>query len=180
MAKKKKWYEVEAPKPFENKVIAEIPASDPKHLIGRTIEVNLIDLIPDTNKFYMKLYFKITEVDTRCRTEFIGHDYFRERIYRIIQKGIKKISSIEDITTKDGKKIRIKSITIVGGKTPSSIMKKIRADISNTLKEIANKATLNDILNMLISDELERTIKDNCNKIYPTNKVEVYRSEVLL
>ena len=178
MASKKKWYEVEAPKMFENKVIAETPASDSKHLIGRTIEVNLIDLVKDTNKFYMKIYFKIIEVDSKCRNEFVGHAYFRDRIYRMVQKGVKKVNSIDDVVTKDSKKIRIKSMAVVGMTVPTSIKNKIRLEISKTMKDVAKKYALDEILQMIINNELERLARDKCSKIYPTAKVEVYKSEV--
>ena len=51
MAIKKTWYEILAPKEFGEAVIAETPTANPKHLIGRKINISLtkrIKIIKDS------------------------------------------------------------------------------------------------------------------------------------
>ena len=65
MAKKlkgKEWYVLIAPKLFKEKQIGETPVGDPKTLMGRKIDVHIINLIDDLSKYYIKFYFKVKEI----------------------------------------------------------------------------------------------------------------------
>ena len=52
--KGKKWYTISTPKLFGGKVIAEIPAGDPKTIVGRTLTAFLSDLTGDPSKYFYK------------------------------------------------------------------------------------------------------------------------------
>jgi len=179
MPVKKKWIEIALPKIFGNMVIAEALTSDPKSLIGKKIEVSLPEISMEFSKFYMKLYFKIVDVNGKCRTEFVGHDCFKERIYRIVQRRRSRIDSIGNYETKDGKKIRIKAILIVGRRIRTSLKSKLRNKMSETIKKYVTKNNLDNLVNMIVNGELESLIKKECKKIYPVSTVEIYKSELL-
>lgn len=59
MALKKQWYDIVAPKMFGEPVIGETLAVEPKHLIGRVLQVSLLEVIKDYSKFYIKLNLRI-------------------------------------------------------------------------------------------------------------------------
>ena len=73
--KAKEWYQVHAPRMFNETVIGETPSADPDYLIGRQAEVTVQDLTGDFSKMHIKLKFKIVETDGHeAKTELIGHD----------------------------------------------------------------------------------------------------------
>ena len=63
MVLKKQWYEILSPKMFGEKVIGETPAVDSKQLVNRTVEVNLMNLINDYSKFYVKIHLQVEKVE---------------------------------------------------------------------------------------------------------------------
>ncbi len=114
MALKKQWYEIVAPKVFGEKVIGETLCNDPKNLVGRKIEVSLLDLARDFSKFYIKLQFQVERIDgSRAYTKFVGHDCLRERIYRMVQRRARRVDIIQDARTKDGFLLRVKTVFIL-------------------------------------------------------------------
>ena len=89
LAIKKQWYEIVAPKMFGEKVVGETLAVEPKQLIGRKIETNLVELSKDFSKFYVKLHFQINNVEgNKAYTKLVGHDVMRERIYRMVKRRV--------------------------------------------------------------------------------------------
>ena len=87
MALKKKWYEIISPKMFGEKRVGDTLSVDPSGLIGRKIEVSMLELSNSYQKFYVKACFQIVHVDgDRAFTKFVGHDIMRERLYRMVQR----------------------------------------------------------------------------------------------
>ena len=81
MAIKKQWYEIISPKMFGEKVVGETLAVDPKSLVGRKIEVSLMELSRNYSQFYIKLEFRVEKVEgNKAFTTFVGHDIMRERV----------------------------------------------------------------------------------------------------
>ena len=111
MAVKKEWYTIEAPDMFGNKVVGETPSLDSKNLVNRVLEVNLMEIENNYKRFFIKLKFKINEVeDKKVKTKFIGHDSMSERIYRMVQRNTRRVDVIQNVETKDGRKLRVKTI----------------------------------------------------------------------
>lgn len=179
MALKKNWYEIVAPKMFGEQVVGETLAVDAKQLVGRKINVSLMELGRDYNKFYIKLAFQIDRVDgTKAFTKLVGHDVMSERVSRMVQRRIRRVDCIQDIKTKDGVPLRIKTVLILMRRVGTSIKSSVRQRIEEVVESIAKEKTLEEIIHMIISDELQRTIYDECRKIYPVSGVEVRKSEV--
>ena len=88
---------------FGSKVIGETPAFDSKNVIGRIYEASLVELTGNMNKFYIKVKLKIHKIDGfKAYTIFVGHEYTRDRIYRLVQRRSERIDVIKDIKLKDG------------------------------------------------------------------------------
>jgi len=93
LAEKKKWYQIVAPKMFDEKPLAETLAAEPEQLIGRTIEVSLMNLTKDYSRFYMKMLFQVERVEGDIAyTKFVGHDVMRDRIYRMVQRRVRRVA----------------------------------------------------------------------------------------
>jgi len=103
----KGWYTILAPKMFKERIIGETPVGDPKTLMNRRLDVHLINLIDDLSKYYIKIFFKIKEIkEDKAYTEFDGLECLRDYISRLIRYGITRIDTIQNLTTKDGKKLK--------------------------------------------------------------------------
>jgi len=181
VAIKKIWYEIIAPKIVGEITVGETPAADPKQLIGRIVNVSVADIDRKHPKFYLKLAFQIENVEgTKAFTKFVGHDILSERIYRMVQRRSSRIDSIEDLVTKDGVKLRIKPLMILPSKVATSVKHDVRRIMTETVRKIVSENTLEDIVKMILSDEIQRTIREECKKLYPVGMVEIRKSEVLV
>lgn len=180
MALKKQWYEIIAPKLFGGKVIGETLAVEPKSLIGRMLEVSLLEVTRDYSKFYIKLRFRIDKVDgQKALTTFIGHDTMRERVYRMVQRYGRRVDVIEDITTKDGVSMRIKIVFVLLKRVGTSMKDATRKVAREKVVEIASNTNFEELINMIIKGDVAQQIKRACDKVYPIASIEVHKSEIL-
>jgi len=180
MALRKQWYEIISPKMFGEKVVGETLASDPRQLIGRTIEVSLMELSRDFSRFYIKLVFQITEVNgQKARTKFIGHDTMYERVYRMVQRHTRRVDVIQDVVTKDNIKVRVKLIFTLLRRVNTSLKTDARALAKEIIETAAKENSFEDFINMIIKGELQQVIRKGCGKIYPVGNIEIRKTEVL-
>ena len=180
MAVKKQWYEILAPKMFGAPAIAETLAADPKQLIGRTLYVSLPEISEDFAKFYVKLKVQIESVEgTKANTKLMGHDVMRERIYRMVQRYIRRVDCIQDVTTKDGVKLRIKTLLILIKRVGTSRKDAVRKMCKEFVAEVAKETDCEDLMFMIIKGELQQMVRRACSKAYPIGNIEIRKTEVL-
>ena len=180
MVLKKQWYEILSPKMFGEKVIGETPAVDSKQLVNRTVEVNLMNLINDYSKFYVKIHLQVEKVENhKAYTKFIGHEVVRERIYRMIQRRLRRVDCITDVETKDGKKIRVKLVFSLVKRVNNSIKSAARKKAKESVEKAVKENDLEGLIKAVTSGSLQETIRKDVKKIYPVGNLEIRKSEVL-
>jgi small subunit ribosomal protein S3Ae len=178
--KAKEWYNVHAPKMFNEIVIGETPAADPGLLIGRTAEVTVQDLTGDFSKMHIKLKFKIVEANGHeAKTAFIGHDLTSDYVRRLTRRKKTKTDHVVDVVTFDHFGLRIKTMSIAERRIQSSQEEGMRNIIEVTLKEMAEKMTLSDIVKAIISGELAKDLAKACRVVIPMKRLEIRKSEIL-
>ncbi|MDR3283081.1 MAG: 30S ribosomal protein S3ae [Candidatus Methanoplasma sp.] len=178
--KAKEWYNVHAPRMFNETVIGETPASDPELLIGRTAEVTVQDLTGDFSKMHIKLKFKITGVDGHeAKTAFIGHDLTSDHVRRLTRRKKTKTDHVVDVTTSDGYFIRIKTMSIAERRIQTSQEVGMRGCIGVALNEIAKETTLSGIVKSIISGDLSKDVARACRVVIPIKRIEIRKTEVL-
>ncbi len=179
-AKAKVWYEIIAPKVFNEMVIGKTMASDPELLIGRRITVSLMELTNNFSKYYMKFTFKIIKVEgDKAFTRFDGSECLRDYISRMVLRRVRRIDTIQDLTTKDGIKIRVKCITITSRKMRTNTEKIMRKKIQELVKEEVENSTLDEVVLKIVNDGIKQKVLKEARKIYPVRNFEVRKTEVL-
>lgn len=180
MAEKKKWYEIFAPKMFDEKPVAETLAADPENLIGRTIEVSLLNLSKDYSRFFVKLLFRIERVEgEKAYTKFVGHDVMRDRIYRMVQRRVRRVDVVQDVRTKDGVNVRVKTVLTLSRRVNTSLKRVARKIAHNYVIHVAELVPFNDLMKMIIKGDLQKAIKKECSRAYPVTEVEIRKTELL-
>jgi len=179
-AKAKEWYAIVAPKLFDNREIGRTMVAEPEQLIGRKISISLLELMNNFNKFYVKFTFKIVKVEgTSANVEFDGSEVLRDYVSRMVLKRVRRIDTVQDLQTKDGKKIRVKGLAIISKKVKSTMEKLIRSQISENLRKEVTETNFDDFVMTLTTDELKSKILREARKIYPVRNFEVRKTEVL-
>lgn len=179
MALKKQWYEIVAPKMFGEKVVGETLAVDSKSLLGRTVQVNIVEVSKDFSRFFVKLNFKITDVSgSTAKTKLIGHEVMSERVYRIVQRHTRRVDVIQDVVTKDNVKLRIKTVFTLARRVNTALKTAARAAAYELIEKTAKQSNFEDLMQSVIKGELQQKIRRECNKIYPVANVEIRKTEV--
>jgi len=169
-----------APESFGGNAIAETPATDPKTLVGRTVEVSLTDLLGQQGKDYQKLRFRIERVDGRnAYTKFNGYVCIREFISRVIRKRLQKVEIIGDVKTKDDWILQISAVAVMNRNVEKQIQKKVRIWVGNLLSETAGKSGIDDFVKFIIAGSIQHKVKKQGSRIYPVRFFEISKIEVL-
>ena len=178
--KAKEWYNVHAPRMFNETVIGETPAVEPELLIGRQAEVTVQDLTGDFSKMHIKLKFKICDVDGHeAKTEFMGHDLTSDHVRRLTRRKKTKTDHVVDVTTADGYVVRIKTMAIADRRIQSSQEDAMRAAIGEYLVNFAKEKKLSDVVKAVISGDMSKDTAKACHVIVPIKRVEIRKTEVL-
>ena len=178
--KAKNWYSLIAPSMFGKAKIAETPADDPEKVLGRTVEVSLQELTGDFAKAHIKLIFKVVDVrGLEAHTVFIGHETTTDYVKRMARRHKSKIDGVFDVTTKDGKRIRVKPSAYTGKRIQSSQKRAIRAVMKQVIETLAQNNTLDDFVKAMLNGEIGRQTYKLSKTIYPIKRVEVHKSELL-
>ncbi|MDI6721070.1 MAG: 30S ribosomal protein S3ae [Candidatus Aenigmarchaeota archaeon] len=180
MALKKKWYEIVSPKMFGEKKIGETLSVDPSSLIGRKIEVSMLEIANNYQRFYIKPQFQIVHVEgDKALTKFIGHDVMRERVYRMVQLHGRRVDCIQEVTTKDGVKVRVKTVFILIKRVGTSMKNSCRAYATRVVEDAAKETGFEDFVKMIVEGELQQRVRREVTKIYPVGNIEIRKTEVI-
>jgi small subunit ribosomal protein S3Ae len=178
--KTKDWFTIVAPKYFGEKELGKSFSAEPTDLIGRRFTVNAADLTNNFSKFYVKFFFKVVKVDgKKAFTEFDGLECMRDYISRMVLYYVKRMDAVQDLTTKDGVKLRVKSLVIA----PKGIGEKSRRELKKKTVEMmadfVQNSTVEEFIKKVLSDETKNRIFQELRKIHPMRYFEVRKVEVL-
>jgi small subunit ribosomal protein S3Ae len=180
MAIKKQWYEIISPKMFGEKVVGETMSVDAKSLIGRKISVSLMEISRNYSQFYIKLELQIEKVEGgKAFTKFVGHDIMRERVYRMVQRHGRRVDVVQDVTTKDGVKMRIKTVFMLISRVGTSLKNSARSCAKEYIAEISKEKKFEELMDMIIKGEMQFHIRKLCSKVYPVGNVEIRKTELV-
>jgi len=178
--KAKEWLKVVAPKFFEEKVIGKFLVSEEKHAIGRRVIVNTLELTNNSSKYYLNFFFRIVKVEKdTAYTEFDGFECTRDYISRMVLHRVKRIDVVQDILTKDGVKLRVKSLVVAQkgiGEKSRKMMKKRAAEM---VSEFVQNSSIEDFLRKTMTDEAKNRISQELRRVYPLRYFEIRKVEVL-
>ena len=177
--KAKEWYKVLAPRMFNEVEIGETPAAESQMLIGRSAEVTVQDLMGDFSKMHIKLRFKITSVDgMNAKTSFVGHDLTSDYVRRLTRRKKTKTDHVVDIVTKDGFKIRVKTMSVAERRIQTTQEEAIRRITGETLVKMGQEMGISDIVKSIVSGDMSKDLAKACRVIIPIKRIEIRRTEV--
>lgn len=178
--KGKDWFNILSPSEFGAKIVGQTPTTDPKSLVGRTLEVGVPEITGDETKYYMKVGLRVTKIEGKtCFTSFNGMECTRDHLLRMVRKRNQKIEHIIDVVTKDGWLIRIKPWIILNGKPAKSVETEIRHMVSNFFNTFAKENDINALLKKIFTTEIQMTLRKMGSKLYPVRFSEISRIKVL-
>lgn len=178
--KGKDWFDILSPASFGSKLLHKTPTTDPNSLMGRVIEVGVPDLTGDQTKYYMKIMFRVKEINEgKALTEFYGFGCAKEYVFRIVRRGSQRVDSNLLVSTKDGYKLRIGFIGVLNRNVETSLKSRFRKFVEDSLRENAEKITLDDFVKAVLAGVIQKKIKKRGSSIYPVRFSEIRKIELI-
>ncbi len=178
--KRKKWFKVIAPKEFDNKELAETPAEKEKTVMGRTIKANLGDLTGERQKRHITVKFKVFEVQGQmAHTQLVEHVVTPGYVIRLVRRRSSKIEAVQTVTTKDGKKMKIKTIALSQKKLDKRQETAIRKGLIDGIEKSAAEKDFSPFIQLVVFGVLASKMFKDLKKIAPLKRVEIARALVL-
>ncbi len=166
---------------FGNKEVSITFTPNEENLINRRFFVPLIFLVEKSDKYYLKVWFRIKEVkDGKAYTVFDGIDCIRSYLQSLVYKGIKVQEIYINAETKDKNKFRIKYLITYDGKPSRRQRKEIAKRVEEVTKENLEKSdTKTFINNYVITNRYLAWVSKAIRKIYPPKTITIRKIERL-
>ena len=166
--KKKIWVSILAPKQFNNIEIGETLCEEPKQLLGRNIDVNLMVLTNDPKKQNVFVKLLVNEVkDDKVYTGFVGYSISPSYIRRVSKRAKIKFDESFVCISKDNVNVRIKVLVLFKNRLKSSVASLMRKEIRDYVSEVVKNNEFEKIVNLGLNQGLQKDIKSKINKVYP-------------
>ncbi|MFB6209643.1 MAG: hypothetical protein ABEJ56_05930 [Candidatus Nanohaloarchaea archaeon] len=176
----KNWYEIQIPDVFDEDSVSETPAEKDSQVVGRTVSENLTELMDGSEKYYVDVELKVTDVEgNKAFSEINGMECSSEYVSRMIRKRSNRLDLVEDFETADGRKVRIKIVGATVKKTSTQTLKAVRNRITEIIDERTSENDYNQLMEQIFMDELQQELRDEVNDIYPFRELEVRKTELL-
>ncbi|MBN2421207.1 hypothetical protein JXB27_02915 [Candidatus Woesearchaeota archaeon] len=177
--KMKRWYRVIAPAVFGNGQIGETIAAEESQLIGRTITTSLMNVIGDPKKQSLIGTFEIVSVNQgNAETKLKKLEIAPPSVRRMIRKGKERLDMSFLCATKDNVVVRLKPLLLTRGKTGGSVLTKIRHLADAVSRVEASKVSFDELVHSILSNRLQKMIKQRVNRLYPLRSVEIRALEI--
>jgi small subunit ribosomal protein S3Ae len=178
--KKKKWFSLTAPSFFNSQSLGETVAEEPEMVMKRSIVVNAADLTNQSKLRHIALRFQVSNVQgQKAQTQLVGHEIQDSYLRRLVRRRSSKIQVVEDVSLKDGEKVRVKAVTITGRKASRAQESEIRRIMKEELKNSAANKPFDQFVQELIFGTASSNIFKAVKKIVPIKRIEINKSLVL-
>lgn len=178
--KKKKWYQLIAPKEYDSQVVGETLAIEKEELIGKKVAVNLMYLTKNPKKQNISVTFTITEVkDHNCSLKTSQFEIIPSSIKRLVRSGRDRIDDSFIVKSKDGVYARVKPLLITKSHQPQSIQTKIRMQATQFLREQAASMEFESFVKAIVEAKMQKSLRDVLNKAALMRNAEIRRIDLI-
>ena len=172
--KKKQWYQIIAPKQFEEGVLGETLVSDPQMMLGKALSHNLMNLTSDPKRQNINIYFKVVSVEGgKGLTSIVGYEIIPSSVKRFVRRNSEKMNLSFECETADNIPVRIKPLVITKADVKGSVAAKMRNVIVQNLIKTIKKTNYNELMNDVITHKLQSELRAGLNKMYPLKVCEI-------
>ena len=168
-----------SPPYFGGVELGAVPADDPNKLVGRIMDATLYDITKDFAHQYLKLYFRVEEVEGKvARTVFKGHEYSRDFLRSLVRRRTTRVDGLFNTTTTDAYGLRLAVSVFTLSRIKTSQEHEIRAIMNKIIKEKSLALTFDQFVQELVLGKIASDIYNESKKISPLRHVGVRKSKL--
>lgn len=179
--KQKGWYNIKAPEIFNGKEIGQLVATDESTLKDRKIKLGLGDLTGSFSQHgaFTSVVMRVTDVSAKTvNTKFIGHELSPSYLKTLLRRRRSIIYSVDDVVSKDGVKIRIKSVAVTAFRISESVRYDLRKAISDNIHALAKELEFNTLVQEILFGKFSAKVFSKIKNITPMRRLEIRKSEL--
>jgi small subunit ribosomal protein S3Ae len=172
--KKKRWFELIAPKMFKNQTLGETLVAEPDKMMKKPIKVSMMSLTGDMKKQHINIKFEVYNIsENKAYTKVVGYEFGPASIKRLVRRRRKRVDDSYICNTKDNIKVRIKPFFVTRAETNKSVMTSMRKLSKTFIEKFAAERKCDDLIYDIIDYRLQRELRKVLAKIYPLRTCEI-------
>ena len=179
--KKKRWYELVAPEIYSEKIIGEAFVEAPEDLVGKVVQVNMMNLLGSPRKQSFSAKLRVEQVQgNKGLTKPIKLAMLPASVKRLIRSGKNRVDLSFKVESKDGIVLRVKPLIITKTRASKSTLTDIRAKATELLETYAKEHTFEEMFDAASRSLIQKELKLTLEKIFPLRLVEIRVLEIEL
>jgi small subunit ribosomal protein S3Ae len=172
--KKKQWVKILASQEFNNLEIGETICEIPQNIVGRVLEVNLMNLVNDSRKQNIRISFKVVEIKgDKAVAKAFKYQLNNSFVKRMARREGSKMDDSFVVESKDKNKFRVKSLVVTKKKIPKSLETAIRNSIRDKIGKDFSKKQDSEIIKGVVEGNIQKELKILTRKAYPASVCEI-------
>ena len=177
--KAKQWYNVHAPKLFNDVSVGEMPANDEKAAIGRNIVVSLDQLTKNPSHAYTNVVLKVTEVKAEgAQTKMVRLELVSSYIRSFVRRYRSVSNAVIPVTTKDGVRATVKLIVVTRRRTAHTKIMGLRKEMELFVARFFQENDIDAAVQAIIEGRFQAELGAKLDHVADLSKVEVRKLEV--
>lgn len=172
--KKKQWFQIVAPKLFNEQAVGETYLYSLSDAVGRTVKANLMNLTREIKAQNTNISLRINRVSgDKAYTEIVGYSMIPAAIKRMVRRGKTKLELSFVVETADHKKIRIKPIAVTQKLVKHSVSAGLDKAIKTAVEKNFRKSNYSVLMQSIVSHKFQGSLKKQLSKVYPLKIFEI-------
>ena len=94
----------------------------------------------------------------------------------MVQRHGRRVDVVQNVVTKDGKKVCIKTVFMLIRRVGKSSKDAARKTAKGLIEEAAKSMTFEDLISNIISGDLQHKIRRETTKVYPIGSIEIRKT----
>ncbi len=177
--KQKKWFNLHAPKIFEEAVVGEIPASDDAGMVGRVIKVNMSWITHRPEHSFVTVAFKVNEASGEvAHTDISYVEQTYSYLHSLVKRRQSVIYTIDKLKDKEGRSFVLKLLVLTRSKITTPKKTAIRKTVSDFAREYAAGVTTDEMIKNLLDNKFQSEAAAKIVNIAEVGRIELKKIEL--
>lgn len=175
----KQWFPVLAPAYLDGQTLGDVRAKRPSDIQGRTINLNLSNVLGDKRKQNTEVTFEVVTTDSgKGHTETKRVGMTEQAVNRVVRRGRSRVDASFPLESRDGKTIRVKPFIITMTRVSNSVETALRHRAESILDDFLQDNDAASFFEAVINNTLQRQLKNELSEITPVRFFDLRESVV--
>lgn len=178
--KRKKWHTIVSPSTYGTIPIGETTVLEPDHIIGKTVDVNLMHLTRNMKKQNVNVKFKVIGLEN-AQGVTRSHELYMQpaSIKRLVRAGRDRVDESFIIKTNDDVYARIKPLFITYAHQTAAVRTKVRRACVSFLRKYAAEKLLEDLFKEIVDGKVQKELSLKLKDFIRVRNCEIRSIEVI-